>query len=84
LGRPRRYTGGRARDNNLIDEVGDERQAIEWLRGQEGVSEDLPVIDYEPDSYDGIFGGVMSWAGFDGLMESRLGLDGLLALWQPM
>jgi len=78
------YTGGRAKENNLIDEVGSEKQAIDWLKEQEGVSEDLPVIDYEPETYDGIFSGVMSWAGLEGFVETRLGLDGLLALWQPM
>ena len=78
------YTGGRAKENNLIDEVGSEKHAINWLKEQEGVSEDLPVIDYEPTTYDGIFGDVMSWAGFEEFVESRLGLDGLLALWQPM
>ena len=78
------FTGGRAKDHNLIDEVGGEMQAIEWLREHEKVDADLPVVDYFPGQrYQGILGNVMSWLGVDELAETRLGLDGLLALWQP-
>ncbi len=78
------YTGGRALANNLVDEIGNEKAAIDWLRAQEGVGEDLPVIDYHPKNNNNPLDGLLSMLGFDGLTNSRLTLDGLLALWQPM
>jgi protease-4 len=78
------YTGGRALANNLVDEIGNEMAAIDWLRAQEGVGEDLPVIDYYPKKNNNPLDGLLSMLGFDGLTNSRLTLDGLLALWQPM
>ncbi|TDI59600.1 MAG: signal peptide peptidase SppA [Alphaproteobacteria bacterium] len=78
------YTGGRAVDNNLVDEIGNEKAAIDWLRAQEGVGEDLPVVDYHPKKNRPLLDGLLSMLGFDGLTNSRLTLDGLLALWQPM
>jgi protease-4 len=78
------YTGGRALANNLVDEIGNEKAAIDWLRAQEGVGEDLPVIDYHPKKNNNPLDGLLSMLGFDGLTNSRLTLDGLLALWQPM
>ena len=78
------YTGGRALANNLVDEIGNEKAAIDWLRAQEGVGEDLPVVDYHPKNNNNPLDGLLSMLGFDGLTNSRLTLDGLLALWQPM
>jgi protease IV len=78
------YTGGRALENDLIDEVGGEMQAIEWVQSQEEGDAKLPVVDYQPRRNEGYLEGALSMAGFDRFVKNRLGLDGLLALWQPM
>ena len=91
------FTGHQAVDLKLIDQLGDERTAIAWLVAQKGVKADLPVRDYKLTprfgdltflrtaasiTLDALgFGGVarqLEQAGVD-----RLGLDGMLALWQP-
>jgi protease IV len=91
------FTGHQAVDLKLIDQLGDERTAVAWLVGQKGVKADLPVRDYKLTprfgdltflrtaasiTLDALgFGGVarqLEQAGVD-----RLGLDGMLALWQP-
>ena len=91
------FTGHQAVDLKLIDQLGDERTAVAWLVGQKGVKADLPVRDYKLTprfgdltflrtaasiTLDALgFGGIarqLEQAGVD-----RLGLDGMLALWQP-
>jgi protease IV len=91
------FTGHQAVDLKLIDQLGDERTAVAWLVAQKGVKADLRVRDYKlaprfgdltflrtaaSITLDALgFGGVarqLEQAGVD-----RLGLDGMLALWQP-
>jgi len=91
------FTGHQAVDLKLIDQLGDERTAVAWLVAQKGVKADLPVRDYKLTprfgdltflraaasiTLDALgFGGIarqLEQAGVD-----RLGLDGMLALWQP-
>jgi protease-4 len=91
------FTGRQAIDLKLIDQLGDEKTAIAWLVDQKGVKKDLPVRDFklEPRFGDltflrtaasitldalglGTIARQVEHAGID-----RLGLDGMLALWQP-
>ncbi len=91
------FTGRQAVDLKLIDQLGDEKTAIAWLVEQKGVKKDLPVRDYKlgPRFGDltflraaasitleavglGSIARQVESAGID-----RLGLDGMLALWQP-
>jgi protease-4 len=41
------FTGHQAVDLKLIDQLGDEKTAIDWLVEQKGVKKDLPVRDYK-------------------------------------
>jgi protease-4 len=91
------FTGHQAIDLKLIDQLGDEKTAVAWLVAQKGVKADLPVRDYRlaprfgdltflrtaaSITLDALgFGSIarqVEQAGID-----RLGLDGMLALWQP-
>ena len=89
------FTGRQALQRKLVDALGGEESAIEWL-ATKGVDKDLSVIEWEKPS-SGVFG-VMSVAqafgaalGFDRfspdlaqkLGADRLFLDGLLSLWHP-
>jgi len=77
------YTGVRALENDLIDEVGGQMQAIDWVRGQEEGGEELPVVDYRPQRNEGRLEGALSLVGFDRFLETRfVGPSGLLAVAQ--
>jgi protease-4 len=81
----------------LVDELGDERQAVAWLERNRGVPTNLPVRDWKPttDRSLGLWTMAASGAALAGLGEvsARFNaaaealevrrLDGLLALWQP-
>jgi len=77
------FTGKKALDAGLIDAIGGETQAIQWLQTQKNIEADLPLIDMEPDyprpegleRFFGAFGKT--------LISERLTLDGLLSFWQP-
>jgi protease-4 len=44
------FTGRQALAANLIDEIGGEEQAIDWLASKKGVDKKLPVKDWKPRS----------------------------------
>jgi protease-4 len=77
------YTGQKALDAGLIDAIGGEMEAIEWLETEKKIEADLPVVDEKPDyprpdyldRVLGAFGKV--------LVSERLKLDGLLSVWHP-
>jgi protease-4 len=91
------FTGHQAVDLKLIDQLGDERTAVAWLVAQKGVKPDLPVRDYKltPRFGDLTFlrtaaSITLDAVGFGSIARQveqagvdRLGLDGMLALWQP-
>jgi protease IV len=91
------FTGRQAVELKLIDELGDEKTAIAWLVAQKNVQKDLPVRDYTlaPRFGDLTFLRTAASITLEALGLSaiahqveqvgvdRLGLDGMLALWQP-
>jgi len=91
------FTGHQAVDLKLIDQLGDEKTAVAWLVAQKGVKADLPVRDYKLTPRFGDLTFLRTAAsitldalGFGGIARQfeqagidRLGLDGMLALWQP-
>ncbi len=90
------FTGRQAAPLKLIDGIGDERQAIEWLEAERGVAKGLRVLDWAPRTSRGLGGfsfaaNVASWLGFEGIARGlaqaqsaseRSSLDGLVAIWQ--
>ena len=91
------FTGHQAVDLKLIDQLGDERTAVAWLVAQKGVKADLQVRDYKLTPRFGDLTFLRTAAsitldalGFGSIARQfeqagvdRLGLDGMLALWQP-
>jgi len=77
------YTGRQAVANGLVDKIGDEADAVDWLVKEKGLPKGLPVRDVKWDR------GLSSWAAqLDSLarktvFSERLTLDGLVALWHP-
>jgi len=81
------FTGRTALDVGLIDALGGEAEARDWLAAEKEVDRDLPVLQAEPDypqptiagrllgAVTGLFGKV--------LVSERLTLDGLVSVWHP-
>ena len=77
------YTGRQALANKLIDAIGGEREARQWLEDQREIPASLPVVDViyldeETEFLDWLKG----MAGKTFLSE-RLTLDGLVSVWHP-
>lgn len=77
------FTGRQALAAGLVDAIGDERDARQWLADTAEVDIELPVADISPD--DGIdeWHDMFSSMFGKALFSERLRLDGILALWHP-
>jgi len=85
------YSGRRAKELGLVDAIGAEKEALAWLIETRNIEADLPVHDVKIDgeaetwlkllnrSLAGIFGNSIGKA----LLSERVGLDGVISLWQP-
>ncbi len=80
-------TGNQGIQDKLIDEVGGEAEAIDWLEKTKGIKANLPVTTWYPTDQPG-WANIGKWVG--GEARSALGLpadgpivlDGLVSLWQ--
>ena len=81
------YSGRQAQKLGLVDAIGGESEAREWLAIHDNVSAKLPVRDVQPltrlerligETTDEFFGGILKT-----LFSQRVKLDGAMALWQP-
>ena len=61
------YTGMQALNAGLIDEIGDELVAVEWLKAHENIDEKMPIKDMEYSSH--AVGGLLSSAFFSSLVK---------------
>jgi protease IV len=81
------FTGNQGIESKLIDEVGGEDEAIDWLVKTKGLKADLPVSTRYPADQGG-WPGVGKWLGGEartalGLpADGPIALDGLVSLWQ--
>lgn len=91
------FTGRQALQKKLIDELGGEQQAIDWL-GTRGVDTELEIVEWKPKQSSSSF--LFAEAAIDRLSATlglpagtgtlieelgadRLFLDGLLSVWHP-
>lgn len=89
------YTGHQALDLKLVDEIGGEEEALEWLKKEKGLHAEIKIIEHQPKlEVDNIpftrtmlsvlFGQEIVeafYSVFDPLHYS-LALDGLVSIWQ--
>lgn len=88
------FTGRQALDANLIDAIGGEEAALDWLEA-EGVDRDLPIRDWQPASRNTSFFsidaatlwlarrlGILPAEAGSGFIERLLAVDGLMSVWQ--
>ncbi len=91
------FTGRQGLELHLIDNIGGEREALEWLQKEKNISKDLPVRDWKQErTLESL--GILSFSarmaeilGFSSLSlaldraasayQERM-LDGLLSIWQ--
>lgn len=84
------FTGRQGVDRKLVDELGGEETAVEWLTSK-GVDKDLKVIEWQQQQpADSLFWAraAARWLGFpigqnstSGNISQRLLLDGLVSVW---
>lgn len=93
------YSGREALAHKLIDQIGGEEEAVEWLKTEKKIDKDAEVIDWKPKSESsfGLSASIGQWFGSvigAGLSDaaksvmnqgasSTLALDGLLSVWHP-
>jgi protease-4 len=70
------FTAGQALPMKLVDEIGSERTAREWLEKNKGVSANLRVRDWR----GGRFGSEFRWLEMVGRVAEGIGMSGLGAL----
>lgn len=92
------YTGAQAEAIGLVDQLGGEREARQWLSEEHDIPESMRVVDWEPERDSGLswfdlaLGALSRVTGADfasslqtdgGAGLKSLRLDGLVSLWQP-
>ncbi len=92
------HTGRQGLERKLVDSLGGEKQAVDWLETERGVAKSLPVREWKRRSESDALGlwsassRLAAAAGLPGLagalsragaIETGMRLDGALALWQP-
>ncbi len=92
------FSGRIALSHKLVDEIGGETEAVNWLKEKRGVEKNVKVVDRTPVEKDFFGFGVgasIFGAFWDGLTSRLLGpyasvlsaknlpLDGLVSVWQP-
>jgi len=90
------YSGRQAVELKLVDQIGDEKAAMEWLTKQRNVASGLKIIDWKPkEESSGLFGwffksmaasiglSAEKIADFAGEISTTLKLDGLVSVWHP-
>lgn len=83
----RAYTGQQALSLGLVDALGDEDEARDWLASAKGISRRLPIEDVETGSLAARTLGASFGPVLQGVMKTIAGqgltLDGAQAIWQP-
>ncbi len=77
------YTGRTAVENGLVDAIGGEGAARDWLAAEHGVDLALDARDRDPDARESWFDRRLRALFGESLLPGRLALDGLVALWHP-
>ncbi len=92
------HTGRQGLERKLVDSIGAEQQAVNWLESERNVAKSLPIREWKRRSEADTFGlwsaagRLAAAAGLEGfaavlaragMIEPGTRLDGALALWQP-
>lgn len=75
------FTGRQAVSNRLIDEIGDEQAARDWLETAHGIGTALPIEDVDPEEPGLFLANLASGVVEKSVISKALTLDGLISLW---
>lgn len=76
------YTGRQALELQLIDAIGGEAEARDWLAETQGIPASLPARELEIEGRTPRFLGVLGASFLKSLVSEGLAIDGFRALWQ--
>lgn len=78
------FTGSQALESNLIDSLGGEDEAVDWLQDTKGISPDIKVIDIVMKKKKSWLMGILSSVVGDNVfLTEEFNNSGLMALWKP-
>ncbi len=81
------YTGATAVSNGLVDELGGESAARDWLNTEHGIGVDLPLVPVKYGDDDQFWRRALSGARAiltgKSILPERVTLDGLISVWHP-
>ena len=77
------FTGRQALLLKLVDGIGGEREAIEWLESERDIERDLPVRELNQGRSRSFLIDLIATVSRKTLLSERLSLDGLISVWQP-
>ncbi|MGB0670306.1 MAG: signal peptide peptidase SppA [Rhodospirillales bacterium] len=77
------FTGRQALKAGLVDALGGEREALDWLAAEKGVDLGLPVRDLETMTPEDRFLDLLDGLVGKAFVSETLNLDGLISLWHP-
>jgi len=75
------YSGKRAAETKLIDAIGGEKEAIDWLIKNRGIEPKLPISDVEIESKANFIEELFKSSIGNFWQKSVNGLDGIAAIW---
>ncbi len=77
------YTGRQAKANGLVDALGGEYEALDWLIEKRGIPADTPVKSVKINRDDPLWRRALQEMSGKVLLSERLRPDGLLSIWRP-
>jgi len=78
------FAGARAIELKLVDAIGDERTAREWLSETHGIETSLPIGEVtwgDESPWDDPLSSMLGAIGGKPLFSERLKLDGVMSVW---
>jgi len=78
------YTGAQALKLNLIDGIGGQEEAVDWLVKKRTIPADLEVSEFkEEPEFESVFDTLGSYANQKIFGKTSVALDGVLSIWHP-
>jgi len=77
-------TGRKARQIGLVDAIGGEEAALDWLEEKHQISADIRLHEVKIERSRGDWGWIFDAISGKALFSERLKLDGLVSLWHPV
>lgn len=77
------FSGRKAVETKLIDAIGGEKEAVDWLVKNRQIATDLEIFDAKVEDKKDLLDRVLEGSIGSFWQKSKTGLDGLVSLWHP-